>query len=78
MVACLVKAGLFKTWEEAFEKGVKPRRTCTKLNKRMKENLTAWQTTYMDKVATSGSSPSNSRDRKKDKEMLLVIGKKDM
>lgn len=48
MCACLVKAGLFSNWEEAFDKGIKPYRTVCKLNKRMKENLTAWQTQYVD------------------------------
>jgi len=43
MCACLVKAGLFPTWQEAFEQGIKPNRPCCKLNGRMVENLTAWQ-----------------------------------
>ncbi|CAB9520346.1 Dual specificity protein phosphatase Diacylglycerol kinase, catalytic region [Seminavis robusta] len=49
MCACLVKAGLFKTWEEAFEKGIKPGRPVCKLNTRMQQNLTAWQAKYVDK-----------------------------
>lgn len=49
MCACLVKAGLFKTWEEAFEQGIKPRRPVCKLNRRMKQNLTEWQALYVDK-----------------------------
>jgi len=48
MCACLVKAGLFPTWEEAMDRGVKPRRPCCKLNGRMRENLTAWQTKYVE------------------------------
>lgn len=48
MCACLVKAGLFSSWEEAFEKGIKPYRTVCKLNKRMQENLAAWQAQYVD------------------------------
>ena len=48
MCACLVKAGLFTTWEDAFEKGIKPKRPCCKLNKRMMENLTKWQATYVE------------------------------
>lgn len=48
MCACLVKAGLFSTWEEAFEKGIKPYRTVCKLNRRMKQNLTQWQAEYVD------------------------------
>jgi protein-tyrosine phosphatase len=48
MCACLVKAGLFHNWKDAFEKGIKPYRTVCKLNKRMKENLAAWQAQYVD------------------------------
>jgi rhodanese-related sulfurtransferase len=48
MCACLVKAGLFNTWEEAFEMGIKPGRSVCKLNKRMRENLEAWQAKYYD------------------------------
>jgi hypothetical protein len=48
MCACLVKAGLFATWEEAFDQGIKPYRTVCKLNARMRANLTAWQAQYVD------------------------------
>ena len=48
MCACLVKAGLFATWEEAFEEGIKPARPVCKLNRRMKQNLTEWQAIYVD------------------------------
>jgi len=48
MCACLVKAGLFSHWEEAFDKGIKPYRSVCKLNQRMRENLQAWQTQYVD------------------------------
>mmetsp|Transcript_8205 Transcript_8205/g.23582 ORF Transcript_8205/g.23582 Transcript_8205/m.23582 type:complete len:284 (+) Transcript_8205:169-1020(+) len=48
MCACLVKAGLFETWEQAFEEGIKPQRTVCKLNRRMRQNLTAWQEQYVD------------------------------
>ena len=48
MCACLVKAGLFSNWEDAFEKGIKPYRSVCKLNKRMKENLAQWQAQYVD------------------------------
>jgi hypothetical protein len=48
MCACLVKAGLYPNWQEAFEKGVKPGRPVCKLNRRMKQALTAWQTEYVD------------------------------
>lgn len=48
MCACLVKAGLFSNWEEAFDKGIKPFRPVCKLNKRMRENLAAWQAEFVD------------------------------
>jgi protein-tyrosine phosphatase len=48
MCACLVKAGLFPNWEEAFEKGIKPARSVCKLNRRMRQNLTEWQRIYVD------------------------------
>mmetsp|Transcript_4369 Transcript_4369/g.8404 ORF Transcript_4369/g.8404 Transcript_4369/m.8404 type:complete len:275 (+) Transcript_4369:162-986(+) len=48
MCAALVKAGLFNTWEEAFEKGIKPHRSVCKLNKRMKSALSDWQRIYVD------------------------------
>jgi hypothetical protein len=48
MCACLVKAGLYDNWQDAFEQGIKPYRPVCKLNKRMKENLSAWQAQYVD------------------------------
>jgi len=48
MCACLVKAGLYSNWQEAFEKGIKPGRPVCKLNKRMREALAQWQTEYVD------------------------------
>ncbi|KAG7360846.1 dual specificity phosphatase [Nitzschia inconspicua] len=48
MCACLVKAGLYDNWKEAFEKGIKPFRSVCKLNKRMQESLTAWQEQFVD------------------------------
>jgi protein-tyrosine phosphatase len=48
MCACLVKAGLYDNWKDAFEKGIKPYRPVCKLNSRMRENLSAWQTEYVD------------------------------
>jgi len=48
MCACLVKAGLYPTWQEAFEKGIKPGRAVCKLNSLMKKALTAWQEEYVD------------------------------
>ena len=49
MCACLVKAGLFKNWLDAFENGIKPYRSVCKLNRRMRQNLQAWQEQYIDK-----------------------------
>lgn len=49
MCAALVKAGLFPTWQDAFEKGIKPQRSVCKLNKRMREALQKWQDLYVDK-----------------------------
>ena len=48
MCACLVKAGLYANWQEAFEKGIKPGRSVCKLNRRMQEALTQWQEEYVD------------------------------
>jgi protein-tyrosine phosphatase len=48
MCAALVKAGLFDTWEDAFEKGIKPGRSVCKLNRRMRQALTDWQAIYID------------------------------
>jgi len=48
MCACLVKVGLYDNWKDAFEKGIKPQRPVCKLNKRMRENLEAWQKEYVD------------------------------
>ena len=53
MCACLVKAGLYENWLDAFEMGIKPNRPVCKLNKRMKENLTAWQSEYVEGKKTS-------------------------
>jgi len=52
MCAALVKAGLYPTWEEAFEQGIKPNRPVCKLNRRMRNNLTEWQAQYVDKKKT--------------------------
>jgi len=48
MCAALVRAGIFRTWQEAFEKGIKPFRPVCKLNKSMRANLTHWQNEYME------------------------------
>ena len=47
MCACLVKVGLYETWQDAFDKGIKPSRTVCKLNTRMKQALTEWQNIYI-------------------------------
>lgn len=49
MCACLVKAGLYSNWEEAFDKGIKPGRHVCKLNRRMRQNLAEWQAQYVDR-----------------------------
>jgi len=48
MCAALVKAGLFENWKDAFEKGIKPQRSCCKLNSAMRKSLTQWQEQYVD------------------------------
>jgi hypothetical protein len=48
MCVCLVKAGLYENWKDAFEHGIKPFRPVCKLNKRMQQNLQAWQSQYVD------------------------------
>lgn len=53
MCACLVRAGLYDNWKDAFEKGIKPYRSVCKLNKRMRENLAAWQEQYVDGKKTT-------------------------
>jgi len=42
LCACLVKAGLFRTWEEAFA-AIKAKRRVVKLNARMRAALASWQ-----------------------------------
>ena len=41
MVACLVRAGAFPNWREAFEACVKNRKGI-KLNKKMRDALDSW------------------------------------
>jgi len=48
MCAALVKAGLFENWKDAFEKGIKPKRSVCKLNTAMRSALTSWQEQYVD------------------------------
>ena len=49
MCAALVKAGLYPTWQDAFEKGIKPGRPVCKLNSMMKKALSEWQDIYVKK-----------------------------
>jgi len=46
MVACLVQAGLFASWESAFA-ACKQKRKVVSLNKKMRTALTEWQDTYV-------------------------------
>jgi protein-tyrosine phosphatase len=48
MCAALVKMGLFATYGEALEKGIRPGRPCCKLNSAMRKNLAEWQSIYID------------------------------
>jgi len=48
MCAALVRAGMFSTWQEAFEKGIKPGRPVCKLNGNMKAALSEWHKEYVD------------------------------
>jgi len=45
LVAAVVRAGLFNTWEEAFE-AVKKKRPVVRLNSKMRSALTKWATEY--------------------------------
>jgi len=42
MCACLVRAGLYATWEQAFQ-AIKEKRNVCNLNRNMRAALTAWQ-----------------------------------
>lgn len=55
MVACLVRAGLFSSWEAAFEAS-KQQRRCIKLNAKMRRALTEWQQIYGTQPYSSVSS----------------------
>jgi len=48
MCAAMMKMGMFATYEEALEKGIKPGRPCCKLNKMMRTNLAEYQRIYMN------------------------------
>merc|ERR1712178_425254 len=48
LCACLVKAGLFGTWQEAFE-AIKKKRKVVGLNEGMRTALEAWQQKYVIK-----------------------------
>lgn len=45
MVACLVRAGLYSTWRQAFD-GVAPKRPGVKLNGKMRRALDEWAEAY--------------------------------
>ena len=45
MVACLVRAGAFSTWRDAFEACCKNRKGI-KLNKKMRDALDEWAAKY--------------------------------
>eukprot|EP00965_Chrysotila_dentata_P250471 6209468-Pleurochrysis_carterae.AAC.5 len=45
MAACLVRAGYYSTWLEAFE-AIKKKRPVVSLNKKMRRALSAWQQRY--------------------------------
>ena len=49
MVACLVKAGLFSHWQDAFE-ACKKQRKGIKLNKKMRDALDEWEKAFHDAV----------------------------
>jgi len=48
LCAALVKAGIYKNWQDAYEIGIKPKRTVVGLKKLMKEHLEEWQNLYVD------------------------------
>jgi protein-tyrosine phosphatase len=48
MCAAMVKMGMYANFEEALEKGIKPGRPVCKLNAMMRNNLTEWQTIYVE------------------------------
>jgi len=43
MCVVLVKAGMYNTWQDAFENGIRPERPVCKLNSKMKKTLSEWQ-----------------------------------
>jgi len=47
MCACLVKAGVYDTWEAAFD-AIKSQRSVCKLNRAMRASLAAWQAEYVN------------------------------
>ena len=53
MCAALVKSGLYPTWQEAFD-AIQALRPVVRLNNKMKQALTEWQETYIDKIKTKG------------------------
>jgi len=61
MVACLVRAGVYSTWRDAFDACAK-RRKGIKLNKKMRDALDEWQTAYCSPGSMERSSPTFSPD----------------
>jgi len=55
MVACLVRAGLYPTWRDAFEACSK-RRKGVKLNKKMRTALDEWEALYCSPASSRRSS----------------------
>ncbi|CAJ1370497.1 unnamed protein product [Effrenium voratum] len=49
LCACLVRAGRYPTWEDAFA-AIKQKRRVVKLNRSMRRALTEWQAKYSTKV----------------------------
>ena len=47
LVAAVVKAGLFRDWEAAFE-AIKVNRPVVRLNSKMRKALTTWQCEWQD------------------------------
>jgi len=47
MCAAMVKLGMYPSYEEALEKGIRPARPVCKLNKMMRDALSEWQNIYI-------------------------------
>mmetsp|Transcript_34593 Transcript_34593/g.98423 ORF Transcript_34593/g.98423 Transcript_34593/m.98423 type:complete len:267 (-) Transcript_34593:141-941(-) len=64
MCACLVRAGLYKDWEEAFH-AVKKSRPVVKLNSKMRRALAEWQEKYVAGPPVSAEPVVSSSHRKR-------------